>query len=391
MPKGPFSGEAIRIWFHASSLGELESMVPLMLRAAAEERRMVITFFSRSAQAHAQKIATEIALAYPGAKLEYVGFGPWEGQWKAWVTKIQPSLFVTAKYESWPELWMALAERGVPLMVLAARPRRNFYVAEKVLRLLGAQLPQMDLVVTDEQDAKPFHELFPKAGVHLLGDPRWERVRARQKASSPRVGLLLEAFHNRPRPWGGLAQVWLKDLEYFGELLKQAAPTLWVVPHDIDEQNILKMTQFLNSLGIRSLRTSKLDVSVQGPLVESGVIFVDERGLLAELYPHLDWAYVGGGFSKGVHSTIEPALQAIPISCAPKNIEKFAEIGQLMKSGQLTVTRSKEGLEKWLRQVAAGPIEADQRRWKGDSESRVGATERIYSLVRQRVAKPELS
>ena len=58
-------------------------------------------------------------------------------------------------------------------------------------------------------------------------------------------------------------------------------------------------------------------------------VLVDEMGFLSELYGAADWAYVGGGFGAGVHSTIEPAIQGIPILIGPVRADHFTEIGQL--------------------------------------------------------------
>ena len=109
-------------------------------------------------------------------------------------------------------------------------------------------------------------------------------------------------------------------------------------------------------------------------------ILVDEMGFLAELYAHADWAYVGGGFGSGIHSTLEPAAAGIPICCGPARVDVFAETRGLRKSAQLTVIEDASGFASWIDRV--DHLSATQKRtWKDDVSARLGATERIWSEI----------
>src|SRR5208282_542723 len=97
-------------------------------------------------------------------------------------------------------------------------------------------------------------------------------------------------------------------------------------PHQIQAENVAALEQDLVRSGLKVLRTSKLKGPELVARQDGTVILGDELGFLSELYAAVDWAYVGGGFGVGVHSTIEPAIHGIPIACGPKNAEKFPEI-----------------------------------------------------------------
>ncbi|MBT3317425.1 hypothetical protein HN388_05520, partial [bacterium] len=62
------------------------------------------------------------------------------------------------------------------------------------------------------------------------------------------------------------------------------------------------------------------------------ITVVDSIGLLAEIYHCATIAYVGGGFTTGVHSTLEPAANKIPVLFGPK-IENAEEAGEMVDSG----------------------------------------------------------
>ena len=62
------------------------------------------------------------------------------------------------------------------------------------------------------------------------------------------------------------------------------------------------------------------------------VIVVDIIGVLSHLYWDGILAYVGGGFSSGIHNVMEPAIARLPILFGPK-YENFHEAEELINSG----------------------------------------------------------
>ena len=52
----------------------------------------------------------------------------------------------------------------------------------------------------------------------------------------------------------------------------------------------------------------KLSDLKNNEIIKNKFILIDKVGILAELYKYTKCAYVGGGFEKGVHSTIEPLI-----------------------------------------------------------------------------------
>ncbi len=60
------------------------------------------------------------------------------------------------------------------------------------------------------------------------------------------------------------------------------------------------------------------------------VLIVDNIGMLTKIYSYADIAYVGGGFSTGLHNTLEPAVFGIPVIIGP-NYQGFQEAEDLVK------------------------------------------------------------
>jgi 3-deoxy-D-manno-octulosonic-acid transferase len=358
--------------------------------SAAKGQKLILTILSVSAQSALVKLKQQLEKR---EKVEfiYVGHSPWEGEWRRAIQDWKPSLFVTAKYEAWPDLWISLQEERVPLVIVSARARKSLRFAKWFCEFLGSGLPHMILFPGISEDFRPLSQLFPGAMIETVGEPRWDRVYSRLKAGNARAKVLLETFQDCPRPWGVIGSAWLKDLQFLQSFLSKFTGTLWIVPHCVDSQSIDPMQKLLSSIGIEWSQTSTRalpDHSVSFDSAAPGrrCILVDEMGVLTELYSAADWVFVGGGFGVGVHSTVEPAFYGMPIGTGPNGIEKFSEIGQLVASGQLKILNNESDLELWSHSLIQDSSES-RKRWIQDAHSRLGASKKIWSILEKRREK----
>lgn len=364
------------IWFHAASVGELESLWPLILVAAQEGYPLILTILSSSAFHVLSQLKS--SLKEQKAEIIYAGYAPWEGEWKKAISEWNPLLFLTAKYEAWPDLWVSLSEASVPLVIVSASARRSLKIAKWICEKLFGKLPQLFLFTCTHDEVLPLETLFPNAVIHVAGETRWDRVFARNKIGKPRAKALVQILKNAKRPWGILGSAWIEDLNFIKETAQTFEGTLWIVPHKVDLVNIGRMVDLLSSLGFEPLLTSKIDLAQGLPSLEKNAcIIVNEMGFLSELYSNSDWAFVGGGFGAGVHSTIEPAIQGIPIAVGPNGTEKFAEVKVLQDCGQLQILRNKSDFAVWLNSIE-NLTEKEKTHWKSTAERHIGATQRIW-------------
>ena len=374
---------ADRIWFHAASVGELESLWTVIAGWLELGKEAVITVFSESARSQLLKLEQELA-GKPG-RIVYVGYSPWEGNWKESLEDYRPVAFITAKYEAWPELWASLSELKIPLMIAGARARSSLRLAKRLCLLLGRPLPALVLLTATEADDKPLRKIFPKARVRTIGESRWDRVKQRLEKGSPRAQELFASCAKLPKPWGVMGSVWPEDLKFWGPRLNEVPGTLWIVPHRVDPRSIDKISTILKQQGTTFEVSSAFMVGQTG----AKVILVNEMGFLSELYGAASWSFVGGGFGEGVHSTIEPAIAGIPIAVGPKGTSKFTEIAELAETGQVAIVRRSEDLDRWLTELreslaqlakSLGPAQWPAK-WKEQARQRLGATSRTLQEV----------
>lgn len=367
-----------RIWFHAASVGELESIWPLIQLISTKNAEVILTVFSESAKNSVMRLKK--ALEAQSTRVIFCGYSPWEGSWDKALRSLKPDLFVTAKYEAWPDLWMSLSERNIPLAIVSAHARKSFRIAKLLCNWMGGRLPRMILFSCLDSEQKNLESLFPSASLVTVGEPRWDRVFDRAKAGNSRAQELILKLSYLERPWGVVGSAWIKDLEFLKPILTgRSFSTLWVVPHLVDSSHIQEIQTFLEQAGLTVLKTSGIYKDTNLSKIQVKCILVDEIGFLSELYSTADWAFVGGGFGAGIHSTIEPAIHGIPIGVGPNGTQKFSEVQELLSTGQLQILDRVEALTDWadsLQQKCTLKL-----KWTHDAKRRLGATQKILTSL----------
>jgi 3-deoxy-D-manno-octulosonic-acid transferase len=312
-------------WFHAASVGELEILMPLIQKMIENKTKIAVSVFSESAILALKKISEQCV---------YVGFSPKESDWLTTLQKFRVDRVIVSKYEAWPGLWAACTELNVPLVLINAQVRSSLRWVKRFLSLFQIAMPRLYLFTADRNEMRALQNLFPSAQIETVADPRWVRVIERSKNSfhHPKVEAYRNEYQTQPRPYGMVGSAWIEDLQVLVTAWIEAgcAGTLWVVPHSLAVENIEKMRADLNDK------------------ISGRFVLVTEMGILAELYSLADWVWVGGGYGRGIHSTLEPAVFGVPIACGPKRVNEFYETRELRQHGLLTVCANKQDAKKWL-------------------------------------------
>ena len=112
------------------------------------------------------------------------------------------------------------------------------------------------------------------------------------------------------------------------------------------------------------------------------VLLIDNIGLLSSLYAHADIAYIGGGFGKGIHNTLEAATFGMPIFIGPKN-EKFQEAVDLLNLGVAIQIQSAQELIAHCDHLLTHKSKWDDLKQKSRDYvlENAGATDKIVNFV----------
>ena len=333
-------------WIHAASAGELECLEPLALALASKDIPLAVTVFSPSAKVGFLKLRNRIQ-QYEGIWLGG-GLSPFEGSWGDFFRDLPPpKYFITAKYEAWPELWASAVEFNFPILIVGAQARSSLKWASRVLKvLLGLKLPRLLLAAFNRSHLDSLVALkWSDNRTVQVRDPRWDTI-FRPGTTSERASALMDwaARCELPRPWGMIGNSWMSDFTQIPSILQNErfARTLWVIPHEVSGSDFEAQFRLFRSQGLEVVRTSELDFKTSKvPQLQGRIcILVDEIGVLKHLYQSADFAFVGGGFGRGLHNVMEPAAGGALVFAGPVGADRFAEVEELVNRGQLSILRS---------------------------------------------------
>ena len=303
------------VWFHCASLGEFEQGRPVIenLKKENPHQKIVLTFFSPS--------GFEIQKNYPYADL--VTYLPSDTPYnsKLFLSILKPKLAVFVKYEFWLNYLFELDKKQIPTFLISTVIKKhqsffkwyggNFRKALKTYKTIYTQ---------DDYSIQLLKKLKINSGV-LAGDTRFDRVL--KICSSPKKINEIEEFaKNSFVIIAGSS--WQKDEDCLIEAyikLKENHSNLKLIiaPHEIDKKNIDRLKNLLhkNNLPFHVF-------SDNPPAYTDSILVVNAIGFLSSIYQYGTVAFIGGGFTNGIHNILEPTVYGLPVLFGP-NYKKFNE------------------------------------------------------------------
>lgn len=328
------------IWMHCASLGEFEQGRPLLeqLKKEFPNYKILLTFFSPSGY--------EIRKNYEYA--DYIFYLPLDSPKNAnkFLDFVKPQLVFFIKYEFWYFYLAALQKRGIKHFLIAGVFRNNqFFFRRYGHWYLKVIAGFNHLFLQDKASSR----VIQKAGLSnfsVIGDPRVDRVLTIANQSQP-IPIIQQFKADKYLFLLGSAH--LKDIEIFFKfltlILKTNAIKNWrflVAPHEVDNGTI-KQIEAISLLP--TYRYSKIETIKK---IEKNSIFIlDTIGQLSTAYQYADAVFIGGGFDKGIHNILEPAVFGVPICFGP-NYNKFQESKDLIALGGAFPFNSTKELIQWF-------------------------------------------
>ncbi len=354
------------LWFHCASVGEYEQGRPLMaaIRQQYPRYRILVSFFSPSGYEAMQ----------PDEVVDYKAYLPLDSADHArrFIRAVQPHAAFFIKYEFWYYYLHELKRQKIPVFSVSAifRPNQLFF------KWYGSFYREMLTCFTHffVQDNPSLH-LLGQLGLPatLSGDTRIDRVLTIR--DSPADLPLIEVFAREQQVMviGSLRQ---EDKEVvFSFIRQQTALRFIVAPHEITTSMLTELTSALPG----SVRYSEL----QDAPHDKQVLIIDNIGMLARLYRFGQLAYVGGGFSDGLHNILEAAVYGIPVFFGNKAYYKFKEAHDLIELGAAFAVKDSRELAEKVHELQQEPQYKQQikERLNEYMEKNRGATDRIMTVL----------
>lgn len=350
-PPGPFGKDAARVWFHALSVGETLSALPL-IREIRNRRPGIEIIFSAATET-GMRIARE-RLSSDVANFFYM---PHDFPWavRSLVRRVRPALFVIIETDLWPNLLHVLKREGVVTALVNGRISPGSHARYARSRDLAKMLFDcFDLVFTQtEQDRGRFESLgVPYGKLAAAGNLKFEA--AISQVSESEVESIREQI--------GLVSVrpvWVAGSTHEGEdeivlrvhreLLSSFPDLLLIIaPRKIERRSEIEDLCFAGGFacGIRSRGEGAL---------EKEVYILDTLGELARIYAVCDAAFLGGSLVPfGGHNPLEAVAQGKP-ACWGPHFFNFQEIeSALLKCGSCRKIVSERELADFIKNALLG-------------------------------------
>jgi len=312
------------IWFHCSSLGEFEQGRPVIekIREELPERKILLTFFSPSGY--------EIRKNYPGA--DYIFYLPLDTRKNAkkFLNLTSPEIVFFIKYEYWYHYLSILKKRNINTFLISGKFRPDQIFFRKYGKWFREMLRLFNhFFIQDDESAS----LLKSIGIEnftVSGDTRFDRVFAiAQKVSDFALIRNFTAGHQVLIA----GSTWPEDEKIIARFINENKHGLKfiIVPHEIHERNIRILLEMIQ---LKTIRYTSAD---QKEIHNTDVMIIDTIGILSSIYQYGSITYIGGGFGKGIHNTLEAAIFNMPVIFGP-NYKKFREaVGLISHHGGFSV------------------------------------------------------
>jgi 3-deoxy-D-manno-octulosonic-acid transferase len=322
------AGERDTAWVHAVSVGETLAAVPLVeeLHRTHPELPIVVTTVTptgaRVAVERLSRIATHryFPLDLPGAV-------------RRAIARNRPRVLVVLETELWPNLFRALAERGVPVMIangrISDRSYRRYRLVRAFMRPVLASVSVF--AMRSDEDARRI--------IALGALPERVFVTGNIKHDAPPDDADASTIWQRLLGLPPGAPVWIAGSTHRGEeqlvldvhtRARAHYPDLVLIVAPRHPERVDEVERLIASRRFPVVRRSELPKARQ----DGAVILLDTVGELPQLYQVADVVFVGGSLvASGGHNMLEAALKRKPVLFGPHtaNFREAAEL--LVRSG----------------------------------------------------------
>lgn len=319
------------VWMHCASLGEFEQGRVILDKIKKEDPSIyfLLSFFSPSG--YEVKKYYELADEVVYLPLDF------NAEMGSFIDYYSPAVFIGVKYEWWWNLFSQLNKRNIPKVLIALKPKPSSYIFKNSFTNFRRTLTTNSFLYCQDQAT---FDIFNKLSdrTFLSGDPRVESVISRKSQSKQDFEALIKPINNRKvMIYGSIYESDMKVISKSIEALNDYYHI--IVPHDVSKGNCHAIASYFKG------KVQYWSVFEDGK--GSNKILIDQIGLLFDLYRLADIAYIGGGFGKSVHNTLEPAVFGLPIAIGP-NFKGFAEIEYLLKHDAIFVISVKEDFDRFI-------------------------------------------
>ena len=315
-------------WYHAASLGEFYQIKPI-IEGCKERKKQYINILSFSSPSGMDNASSD------AINLKF--YLPFDFPWiiRRALKYVQPKKIIFASYDIWPNLLWMSKSKNIDLSIIAAKAKENSIKNIPIVKFFFRSLYRSfnSIYTITEKDKVLYTDILGDVvipNVLALGNPRYDTVYKSSKNFIPEDRKILSDRDKYIIIGSSHFEDDQQIIPGLVNLLKNV-PDLKILhaPHEPNQKNIARIQSKYLSLGYESTVFADLiDITSSN----KNIIIVSKIGLLSSLYWYGQVAYIGGGFSTGIHNIMEPAIAGLPVIFGPR-YEDFDEAKQMLELG----------------------------------------------------------
>lgn len=357
-------------WFHASSMGEWNILRPILEHIRQKrDVRIILTFFSPTGYEYLSRKGHEAVDAVFYLPLDT------KDNARRFLDIIHPSKAVFAVSELWPNYMNELTERGIPSFLISCLYREDASYNKWYGGLFRQTLHRFGAITTVTAHSTECLQNRGCQHVYNVGDPLFDN--AISVANAPYENPIIEQFASDHDVFVAGSVHSGKDMKLIAALANAHPEVRFIiVPHETRDEAIAQICQQLNG---ETVRYSQCQGGTDPGQAQN--LIIDFVGSLAYIYRYAKWAYVGGGFTRYLHSVVEASVYGIPVSFGP--IIRRTSTPPLLIERQLGWTvRNEHEILQWFGQLQATETLADiKTRATAFVQEQRGASGRIAEMI----------
>ena len=293
------------IIMHAASAGEFEQLKPILREIDRNKYFIVQTFLSPTIYEVESDNDLFDACCYHPLDFPITAF--------LFFYTFNPKIYLTTRHDIWPHHLVIANFLNVKCYLINANLYENSKRFSPLLKSFNKFIfNKFDKILTGSEKLKStLSKMASNEKIIVTGDSRFDQIAYRVN-NSPEF----PQFTNNSK-YIILGSIDDADLPVIKDAManfKNQCKYI-IVPHEVNQSYINKIKMLLDDIGIKHICLSQ---TANDSIEDYDSIIVDSIGILLDLYKYADIAYVGAGFSNGVHSVIEPLAQKCVVCYGPK-------------------------------------------------------------------------
>ena len=236
---------------------------------------------------------------------------------------ILPDIYIITRHDVWPIHTLVCQYLKIPCYYINANVHKKSIWSYKILKsFTNRVLSKFDMIFVPSNRIKQniIQILESNAKITVTGDTRFDQIIDRKNRNNDHI---LPSFYLKKNNiiFGSYdsydEKIILDSIRTIfpngDKDLKKNNIGIILVPHEVHYKNINNLIIQLNKTFITPSTFTNL-----ANMKNNNLIIIDKVGILADLYKYANLAYVGSGFTTGVHSVIEPAIYGCTIGHGPE-------------------------------------------------------------------------